>query len=130
MSPAATKVSALTAPTSDSVELVERRHRGLDSEHLERETPVQVARARLALETLHERALHALVDLPVPVHELSPQRHVLESTADRVSGRKIRDWEQSAIRVDIVSHDAPITRISRPACPFTWAKSAARSASL
>jgi len=51
----AANVTALIAPWSDPVELVEFHRRSLEREHLKRETPVEVVQARLALETLQDR---------------------------------------------------------------------------
>src|SRR5437773_7361367 len=98
----ATNVTTLIAPWSDPVELVELQRRSLEREHLKRETPVQVVQARLALETLQEPVLHAPLDRPMPVHELTPQGHVPKSTAKHVSGRQVRRRKQTAVSLDIV----------------------------
>src|SRR5439155_14298593 len=48
-----------------------------------------------------------LLDLPMPVHELSPQGHVLKPTVDRMSARQVRLRKQATIGFEIVKPRRP-----------------------
>ena len=56
----------------------------------------------MLLETISKLATGVFSHVSVPVHELSPQRHVPESALRYVGGRQIRLWKEAAIRTNVV----------------------------
>src|SRR5262245_22095475 len=87
---------------SDAVEVIDLGCRGPDGEHLKRKASIQAVDARLARQTLHELASQMLLDGPVPIHELPPERHVLESTMKHPGRRQVRLRKQPAIGLEVV----------------------------
>src|SRR5207245_6481524 len=85
-----------------TIEVIELCNWGPDREHLEREALLQTVETRFALDPLLEWTRQPLLDLSMPVHELSPQGHVLKPTVDRMSARQVRLRNQATIGFETV----------------------------
>src|SRR5215510_2225461 len=82
---------------SDAVEVIEVCRGRLQREHLEWKAVVETLQTRMPCEALSKLAHSILLDRAIPVHELSPERHVAQSMLDRARRRKLRPGKQVTV---------------------------------